>query len=110
MDTRVEGFDVNHMTKWKLSIWGPPEAAIYRKGFVVIFKKRYGEENVENRGVCCSQSTMATIIPTLYLALGTREGRHLSITSQLSQVPPGKLLKSRFWFRRSGVGPESPGF
>lgn len=30
----VEGFDVNRMTKWKPAIWGPLEAAIYRKCFV----------------------------------------------------------------------------
>lgn len=35
MEIGVEGFDVNQMTKWKPAIWGPPEAATYRKGFVV---------------------------------------------------------------------------
>lgn len=38
---RVEGFDVNQMTKWKPAIWGPLEAAIYREGFVVDVFRNY---------------------------------------------------------------------
>lgn len=37
MEVRMEGFDVNQMTKWKPAIWGPPETAIDKKGFVVDF-------------------------------------------------------------------------
>ena len=37
MEVRMEGFDVNQMTKWKPAIWGPPETAIDKKGFVVHF-------------------------------------------------------------------------
>lgn len=39
--SRVEGFDVNEMTKWKSAIWSPPEASIYRKGFVVDVFRNY---------------------------------------------------------------------
>ena len=37
MEVRMESFDVNQMTKRKPAIWGPPETAIDRKGFVVDF-------------------------------------------------------------------------
>lgn len=35
MEIKGGGFDVNPVTKWKPAIWGPPEAAILQKGFVV---------------------------------------------------------------------------
>lgn len=37
MEVRMEGFDVNQMTKRKPAIWGPPKTAVDRKGFVADF-------------------------------------------------------------------------
>lgn len=51
MEVRMEGFDVNQMTKRKPAIWGPPKLLLTGRALLLTFWKVYAAESAKQRAL-----------------------------------------------------------
>lgn len=116
MEVRMESFDVNQMTKRKPAIWGPPETAIDRKGFVVDFLESICCRVYKAEGYIVHSLSWLVLFLHLILPLGAEVGavgeemqRGDEILEQyFSNFTCGSCLKADSDpVGLKGVGPES---
>lgn len=70
----MEGFDDNQMTKRKPAIWGPPETAIDKKGFIVDFLESICWRVCKKEGYIVHNLPWLVSFLHLILLLGQRWG------------------------------------